>query len=412
MENVELVPEKEKIEDGKEGCLEYHCDQYDTEIVHKVAQVFLPGLASACVDNTTGVGIFSTPASVAVNLRKEMIDYLTQRSESFVAESVILEDSSNTEVSDHPYDIIADFVDDFASLKRNLFSRVSGWVMSEKREDNIDDFAQEMELNGFWLVDRREVVAQILVKNVDFKNLFHCDKKFNSAAELADHVNNCEFRSMNCTNDGCTAIFCASHKENHGTSCPFKIIPCEQKCSDNIMRREMDRHCITVCPMKLVNCPFYAVGCQSTIPRYMIQQHCLDDLQLHLVYALKNIHKGASEEDLKQRVDQIVLSSSGQLEATKDARSLTLRVRDLDAKLGPLEVNPTKNASENSVEAANNITDKSDKAENKLIRESSEVRNDSIENSTNLTEAISENSREISNLIAHDLEEKKSEVST
>ncbi|KAF2307723.1 hypothetical protein GH714_031230 [Hevea brasiliensis] len=396
---IELVPEKETIEDGKEGCPAFHCDLYDTEIVHKIAQVFLPGLAAACVDNTTG-GIFRSPASVAVDLRKEMIDYLTQRSESFVAETVILEGGTNTEVSDHPYDIISDFVDDFASSKRNIFSRVSGWLLSEKREDKIDDFVQEMEENGFWLTDRTEAIAQTLVKNVDFKNTSHCDKKFNTAEELAGHVVNCDFRSMNCKNEGCTVVFCASQMENHDCVCPFKIIPCEQKCSDSIMRCEMDRHCITVCPMKLVNCPFYSVGCQSTIARCMIKQHCLDDLHLHLVYALKNIHKGATEEDLKQRVDQIV-KSSGQLEATRDARSLTLRVRDIDAKLGPLEVSTAKKVSEDATEATNNIIDKSTEAINKAIEESSEAGNDGVEKLTNTTNNVGEEFTEAANNITN-----------
>ncbi|KAJ9181232.1 hypothetical protein P3X46_009383 [Hevea brasiliensis] len=394
--NVELVPEKETIEDGKEGCPAFHCDLYDIEIVYKITHVFLQGLAAACVDSTTG-GIFRSPASVAVDLRKEMIDYLTQRSESFVAESLILEDG--TEVSDHPYDIISDFVDDFSSSKRNFFSRVSGWLLSEKREDKIDDFVQEMEENGFWLTDRREVIAQTLVKNVDFKNTFHCDKKFNKTEELAEHVVNCDFRSMNCKNEGCTVVFCARHMENHDSVCPFKIIPCEQKCSDSIMRREMDRHCITVCPMKLVNCPFYAIGCQSTIPRSMIQQHCSDDLHFHLLYALKNIHKGAAEEDLKHRVDQILQSSSSQLKAARDARSLTLRVRDLDAKLGPLEVSTAKKVSEDSTEATNNITDKSTDTVNKAIEESSEDGNGGIEKSINTINKISEESSEAANYI-------------
>ncbi|PNX99804.1 hypothetical protein L195_g023074 [Trifolium pratense] len=99
-----------KIEDEKEGGPLFHCSLCDTEVIHKLAQMFLPGLASACVDNTTG-GLFKTPGSVAVDLRREMIDYLTLRTESFVAESVILEGG---EASDHPFDIISNLVDDFA----------------------------------------------------------------------------------------------------------------------------------------------------------------------------------------------------------------------------------------------------------------------------------------------------------
>ncbi|KAK9266582.1 hypothetical protein L1049_021647 [Liquidambar formosana] len=359
--DVEL--KSEKFEDVKDVGPSFHCDLFDTEIVHKIAQVFLPGLATACVDNTTG-DIFKSPALVAVDLRKEMVDYLTQRSETFVAESVMLVGGLDPESSDHPYDIISDFVDDFASSKRNLFSRVSGWLLSEKREDKIDDFFQEMELTQFWLMDRREAVAQTMLKNVDFRNTFHCKMKFNTAEELADHVHECGFKPMNCTNEGCKASFCAAHMEKHDSVCPLKILPCEQKCSDNIMRREMDRHCITVCPMKLVNCPFYPIGCQSAIPTCMIEQHRSDNLHSHLLYILQVNHKEASVEDLKQRMEQLEMSSSpGQLTDAQDVRSLTFIVKDLEAKLGPLGVNVTNKVSEESTEASILIEHEPEEAE-------------------------------------------------
>ncbi|KAG4393977.1 hypothetical protein GLYMA_03G206500v4 [Glycine max] len=334
--DVDLGPEK--LEDEKQGGPLLHCDLCDTEVVHKLAQMFLPGLASACVDNTSG-DLFKTPGSVAVDLRKEMIEYVTQRSESFVAESVILEGSPDGEVSDHPFDIISNLVDDFVSSKRNLFSRVSGWLLSEKREDKIDDFVQEMEMNGFWTLDRREIIAETLLKNVDFENSYHCNMSFNSAEELANHVDNCNFRTMICENEGCNSRFCAAHLKNHDSTCAFKIIACEQKCSDSIMRREMDRHCITVCPMKLVKCPFYVVGCRSAVAQCMIEKHCLDDVNSHLWHLLKGIYKKAYGDDLKRRVEQIVqASSSSRLAEARDVRSLNFIVKDIEAKLGPFKV--------------------------------------------------------------------------
>ena len=333
---VDLGPKK--IQDEKEGGPLLHCDLCDAEVVHKLAQMFLPGLASACVDNTSG-GLFKTPGSVTVDLRKEMIDYLIQRSESFVAESVILEEGPDGEVSDHPFDIISNFVDDFASSKRNFFSRVSGWLLSEKREDKIDDFIQEIEMNGFWTLDRREAIADTLLKNVDFKNLYHCTMSFNSSQELANHALACNFRPMICQNQGCNAKFCAGHLNKHDSTCPFKIIPCEQRCSSSILRRDMDRHCITVCPMKLVNCPFYAVGCRSAVSQCMIEKHCLDDFQSHLWHFLKGVYKEASGEDLKHRVEQIVQASpSSHLLKARDVRSLKFIVKDIEAKLGPFQV--------------------------------------------------------------------------
>ncbi|KAE9621712.1 hypothetical protein Lal_00032943 [Lupinus albus] len=337
----------EKIEEVKEGGQLFHCDLCDTEVIHKLAQMFLPGLASACVDNTSG-DLFKTPGSVVDELRKEMIDYVTQRSESFVAESVILEGDLDGEVSDHPFDIISNMVDDFVSLKRNFFTRVSGWLLSEKREDNIEDFVQEMEMNGFWTLDRRETIAETFLKNVDFENKFHCGMKFNSPEELSNHFDSCNFRSIFCENEGCNARFCAGHLKQHDSTCPFKIIQCEQRCPDSIMRRDMDRHCITICPMKLVNCPFYAVGCRSAIVQCMIGKHCSDDVHTHLFHLLKGTHKQANGEDLQRRVEEVLQAeSNGRLAQARDVRSLSIIVKGIEAKLGPIKVRTVeKNSAE------------------------------------------------------------------
>ncbi|GAU20152.1 hypothetical protein TSUD_352140 [Trifolium subterraneum] len=350
--DVDLGPEKIE-EDEKEAGPLFHCTLCDTEVIHKLAQMFLPGLASACVDNTTG-GLFKTPGSVAVDLRREMIDYLNMRTESFVAESVILEGG---ETSDHPFDIISNLVDDFASSKRNFFSRVSVWLLSEKREDKIDDFIQEIDMNGFWTLDRREVIAETLLKNVDFHNSFHCTMTFNSSQDLDNHLLTCNFRTMICENQGCNTKFCASHLEKHDSICPFKIISCEQKCSNHsIMRRDMDRHCITVCPMKLVNCPFHAVGCRSAVAQCMIEKHCLDELQSHMWHLLKGTYKEASGDDLQRRVNQIVeASSSNQLSKARDIRSMKFVVKDVEAKLGPFEISVEQKNSEDTTKDESDI---------------------------------------------------------
>ncbi|KAL5732098.1 homogentisate solanesyltransferase [Ranunculus cassubicifolius] len=337
----------QKFESSKDGAPSFHCNLSDSEVVHKIAQILLPGLATACVDNTSG-DLFKSPASVAVDIRKEMVDYLTQRSETFVAESLVEEGSPYVPTSDHPIDILSDFVDDFASSKQNLFSRISGWLLSEKREDNIDDFVQEMEKSDFWQMERRLSITRTLLKNIDFKSNFHCKMNFTTAEELAKHTDTCRFRLMNCTHEGCRASFCAMHMENHDSTCPHKILLCEQKCSENITRRDMDRHCITVCPMKLVNCPFYHVGCHSSIPSCTIEQHCSEVVQSHLLCILKVVHKEAPEESLNYRAEQLLkLSSAEQLSGAKDVRSLTKIVKDLDAKIGPLEpFLPTAEATE------------------------------------------------------------------
>ncbi|MED6106219.1 hypothetical protein PIB30_002673 [Stylosanthes scabra] len=345
--DIDLNPERVE-EERMEGGSMLYCDLCDTEVVHKLAQMLLPGLATSCVDSTTGS--FKTPGSMAVDLRKEMIIYITQRSETFVAESIVLEGGPSGEESDHPFDIISNFVDDFAISKRNFFTRVSGMLLTDMREDKIDDFVQEMEITGFWPLDRRETIAEAILKNIDMKNEFHCAMKFGSAEDLADHAIHCNFRPLFCDNEGCNAKFIAKHLEKHDSICPFKIIPCEQKCSDNIMRRAMDRHCITICPMRLVDCPFHSIGCRSAIAQCVVEKHCADDVRSHLWHLLKGMYKQASGEDLQRRVQQIVQASPGsRLAEARNVRSLNLVVKDIEAKLGPLELGSAKKNSAQTV---------------------------------------------------------------
>ncbi|KAK7355073.1 hypothetical protein VNO80_14318 [Phaseolus coccineus] len=345
--NVDLGPKK--IEHEKEEGRLLHCDFCDIEVVHNLAQMFMPGLACACVDNTTG-DPFSTPGFVAVDMRKEMIEFVTQKSELFVAESIISEGGPDGEALEHPFDIISYFVDEFVNSKRNLWSQFSGWLLSDKREDKIDDFVQEMEVNGFWPLDRREALAKDLLKNVDFKSSFHCSMSFNSAEDLANHVDACDFRSVICQNEGCNIRVSAGQLKEHDSTCDFKIVPCEQKCTANIFRREMDRHCLTVCPLKLVNCPFSAIGCRSTTAQSMIRKHCSDDIESHLFLILKGIHQPASSEDLQRRVEQIVQTSSrSKLAEARDVRSFKRIVKDLEVKLGSLEVSAEEKTSTEEV---------------------------------------------------------------
>ncbi|KAI3971233.1 hypothetical protein MKX01_022000 [Papaver californicum] len=372
MESTDSVEVNQiKIKEEKEESPSFRCNLFDSEVVHKISQILLLGLATACVDHTTG-DLFKGPAIVAVDMKKEMVDYFTQRSESYVAESVVQEGGADAENYDHPTDVISDFVDDFTSMKRNLFGRVSGWLLSERREDRIDDFVQEMEISGFWPNDRREMIAETLLKNVDFKNMYTCDMKYCTMEELGAHNEECKFRIMSCPSEGCAISFCAVHKDKHDAICSFRFLPCEQGCSETIMRHEMDRHCITVCPMKVVNCKFYSVGCQATVPVCKIDVHIAEAFQSHMQHILKIIHKEASVEDLKHRFELLEKSSSfSDLSEFRDVRSLTNAVKRLDAKLGPLEHVPVKEenlepevvSAPLSADSGNEITEKSLKPE-------------------------------------------------
>ncbi|KAL8142870.1 hypothetical protein V2J09_015902 [Rumex salicifolius] len=346
---IEVKPEK--IEDMHEDGDSFTCDLCDKELTYKIAQDLLSGLATACVDGTTGV-IFKTPASVAAEYRKEMIDYLIVRSESFVAETVILDADHGLEVSDHPLDILSNMIDDYAVTRKSLFSRVSGLMLNEMREDRIDDFVQEMERDSFWVLDRRELAAQALIKNVDFKYLYHCSMRFGTEDEVIEHQETCGYRAVMCENEGCNDMFSADSVEHHDSLCPFKILPCEQNCSELLMRRDMDKHCITHCPMKLTNCPFYSIGCQDPVPHSLIKKHCSESAHRHLLIVLQYIHKEASAKDVERWAEQIEKSEfCDQLEA-RDARTFTMAVKNIEKSIGPFEVSRVETETEEDTPAS------------------------------------------------------------
>ncbi|KAG9445487.1 hypothetical protein H6P81_016827 [Aristolochia fimbriata] len=330
---LDVGSEQKKVEAMKGGGSLFSCGFCDIELVHKLAQVLLMGLSAACVDNTTG-DLFKSPALVAVNMRKEMVEYLIQRSDAFVAETLIAELNEGTETFDNPIEVISIFLDDFLGLKRNLPSRVSSWLIGEWREDKIDEFVHEMVMSGFWLMDRRKSVAEMLLKNVDHQSIYHCNMKFESIEELQAHKTQCKFRAVSCSSEGCRGTFCAMNLGKHESTCPFKLLQCEQKCPEIIMRCEMDKHCITVCPMRLINCPFHQVGCQSAIPGCTLEQHCSEFLQAHVLQVLCVIHKDGSEDDLRLWLEQLKqLPSFNQLAEGQTVRALTWKLKDLEAEL-------------------------------------------------------------------------------
>jgi hypothetical protein len=283
-----------------EGSL-LQCPYCDSEAMHKLAQFLLPGLAAVCVDGTTG-DLFRNPSAVAVDLRKEMVNYITQRSETFISDALIKsvanQDPQN-QMPEDPFEIVSIFMDDFSSTKRNIIGHVSGWLLSDNRDDKIDNFVQEMEMTRFWPLERREAIAEVLLKNVDLKTKFHCPEKYENEERLAHHMEQCTFRPVTCPNDRCRAMVSVRCMQDHDAACPFKVLLCEQNCDKRLLRHDMDRHCVTVCPMRPMKCPF---GCDSSFPERNLEQHCLEFLQPHLIKVLKMIHKkGLSADELKER---------------------------------------------------------------------------------------------------------------
>lgn len=325
----------------EEDSLNYQCNLCDTELVHSMTQLLLHGLATGSVDSSTG-DIFKSPASVAVGMRAELAGYLIQRSETLVRESINGgEDHSDQliKASTRPTEFMSDLIDDFVASKRNILSHVSGFLSSESRLNKIKEFLQKLETENFWAQDERKATGETILKSIDTKCIFHCPERFDMPDKLSEHLRQCKFRMVNCVNDGCAVSCSAIHMEEHGTVCPFKLIPCEQLCEQHVMRCEMDKHCATVCPMKLINCPFYEVGCETAFSQCCLDKHCSGFLQIHLMYILKVItRRNTFVNDMDQRLQLLEkVQSLNELAGALDVRALTLITKEQESKIKKLE---------------------------------------------------------------------------
>lgn len=337
-----MLPASSPIEDplssapSAEGVLLPECDYHDVEKVYGIARYLLHTLATACVEKTYG-DLFKTPLSVVDDVKTELVEYLSQHRETPLP--------SYINGARAPVDTAKDLLDQFVQSKTKFLSRVSSkLISSEKKEDRIEEFAQELQQNERWIIGQRESLVKELLKGLDQTKSSVCGLTFKSQEELAEHKSICPLRPVTCENDGCGHVFSALHEVEHDAICGFKLLPCEQACDALIMRSQMDKHCVTTCPMKLVKCPFFHVGCGNILPQGMVEEHCTSSMSLHLNAVLQNLQKQeVSVSSLTQRVLLLekAMSISQRSEAV-DVGTLSLTVRQQDAKIKSLEHETSK----------------------------------------------------------------------
>ncbi|KAL2611492.1 hypothetical protein R1flu_023184 [Riccia fluitans] len=314
------------------------CGYFDVEQVGKIAQALLVSLGTACVEKTAG-DPFNHPGAVVADVKKEMLEYLNVQSEAFATgtSAVVLQISGEIP---SPLQVVGDILEAFVGSKKNLFSRVSSKLLySEKKEEKIDDFVQELDRTGAWMIGRREVLARALLKRVDRGKMFHCELQFDTSEQLAEHKGKCALRPVTCENEGCGAIFSAFNAKPHDGNCPFKQLPCEQGCKVMVKRGDMDKHCVTLCPMKLVNCPFAQAGCTQSLPQGIAEQHCVDNMGQHLLLVFQTMQKqGVSLQNQGQRINLLekAMQISQRSEAV-DIGTVLLTSREQEIRLKTME---------------------------------------------------------------------------
>lgn len=154
---------------------------------------------------------------------------------------------------------------------------------------------------------------EVLNLYVFCKNLPDCNSKI-ILGRYQEHLQQCLFESVQCTNDGCcdqilrkdlkdhlsqhckfreemcqycnkyvVLINIKNHEEN---DCPDYPMPCLQNCSQIILKKEIEKH-HTVCPETEVDCPYKQYGCLIKVKRGKLAEHENGALREHMLQILE-----------------------------------------------------------------------------------------------------------------------------
>lgn len=310
------------------------CGYYDVQKVQEICKSLVYALGAASVEKAIG-GLFNQPPTVVEDMKKEMVDYVQGQVDAYAM------GSTGSHSQSDPVKLIQDMLEGFVKSKKTLFRRVSSKLnlFGEKQDERVEGFVQEIEKKGCWVMGQREAAAKSYLRRVDRSRVHHCEMKFKSNEELAQHKRRCPLRPLMCENANCGEVVAAVNAMAHDETCPVKLLACQQKCKAMVIRADMAIHCSTMCPMKPVPCPFHEVGCQEALHQSMVEHHCAQSTSSHLSLVLQALLK--QQASLSNQAQKILsmekILSYAQLGEMADMGAMSVSVTEQEHKVKALE---------------------------------------------------------------------------
>ena len=107
---------------------------------------------------------------------------------------------------------------------------------------------------------------------------------------------------------------CHIHKHGHYIECQSYPVPCPNKCSQTVKRRDLASH-RDICPLEQVECTFSEVGCTKKTARRDMEGHVTSSDHHHLLLTMKAFQKFREEskiecEQLRQEIKELKKSKT------------------------------------------------------------------------------------------------------
>uniref|UniRef100_A0A8D0HEU7 TNF receptor-associated factor n=1 Tax=Sphenodon punctatus TaxID=8508 RepID=A0A8D0HEU7_SPHPU len=134
-------------------------------------------------------------------------------------------------------------------------------------------------------------LQQCLFERIQCTNDGCCEQVFRK--ELKDHLNlQCKYREEMC--QYCKTFLVSFSLKNHEKNdCPDYPVHCPHDCSQMILKKEIEKH-FSVCPEAEIDCPYKPYGCLIKVKRGKLVEHENASLKEHM---LQILHKNSKLEE-------------------------------------------------------------------------------------------------------------------
>ncbi|XP_057684925.1 TNF receptor-associated factor 4-like isoform X2 [Corythoichthys intestinalis] len=132
--------------------------------------------------------------------------------------------------------------------------------------------------------------------------------------DLPDHLqHDCPKRKVKC--EFCGSEFTGEAYENHQYHCPRFPVQCPNQCgTPNIAREDLANHVKDNCGSALVLCPFKDAGCKHRCPKLAIGRHLEDTTKSHLTMMCNLVGRQRQEIlELRREMEELSVSHDGVL---------------------------------------------------------------------------------------------------
>ena len=336
-----------KWNEGKTRAAVCRCSHICLTSTHNISRALLCAIAKAAVYQSAGK-IFGDPKAGVAPLSADLVAYLEGDKGGGA--------TGATPTAGVLSDLQRD-VQEWTTSKKTAFASLGETFGGAKASDDAAEALEKSLARGDgWSVADRERVSRELLLRYDRECLAHCEDAFETPEELLRHKARCAFRPTQCPNEECVEVFSANVAGAHDATCPFKLLPCPQKCGSDVQRRAMRAHLAGACDRRPATCPLAAFGCGARCDAGTLDAHVRDAAPAHVELLARRVEAlGGGMERADQKTAALAVA------VADVAGRMTAAARDV----GGLE--RAAQAAETSAANANAAAKKTEKEHDALL---------------------------------------------